>query len=155
MEKTPVEQTGQRTAGGCRPRRCCESGDGTRRGAAAGKGSFVEPALLAALSVSGGHGYDLARAVEEMTAGEVVPDAGGLYRILRRLEDDGFVTSEWQEGDSGPQRRAYRITSDGRALLAHWVVHLEERRRALDVLLDVVRSVAPSAEAATSSGRQS
>lgn len=115
----------------------------------------MEPALLAALSVSEGHGYDLARAVEEMTAGEVVPDAGGLYRILRRLEDDGFVTSQWQEGDSGPQRRSYRITADGRSLLAHWVKHLEERRRTLDVLLDVVRSVAPPAEAGTSSGRQS
>ncbi|MEL7667344.1 MAG: PadR family transcriptional regulator [Actinomycetota bacterium] len=124
----------------CRRRRCCESGDGTRRGVGAGKGSFVEPALLAALAISAGHGYDLARAIEEMTQGEVVPDAGGLYRILRRLEEDGFVISEWQEGESGPQRRLYSITSDGRALLAHWLVHLEERRHALDVLTGVVRS---------------
>lgn len=124
----------------CRRRRCCESGDGTRRGVGAGKGSFVEPALLAALATSAGHGYDLARAIEEMTGGEVVPDAGGLYRILRRLEEDGFVVSEWQEGESGPQRRLYSITPDGRALLAHWLVHLEERRHALDVLMGVVRS---------------
>lgn len=150
MDAASGEQQGGRAVGGCRPRRCCESGDGTRRGAAAGKGSFVEPALLAALSVSEGHGYDLARAVEEMTSAEVVPDVGGLYRILRRLEEDGFVTSEWQEGESGPQRRSYRITPDGRALLAHWVVHLEERRRTLDVLIDVVRSMTPSAEADTS-----
>lgn len=109
----------------------------------------MEPALLAALSVSEGHGYDLARAIEEMTASEVVPDAGGLYRILRRLEEDGFVTSEWQEGDSGPQRRSYRITSDGRALLAHWVVHLEERRQTLDVLIDLARSVSSPVEAGT------
>ena len=154
MEADTSKQ-GAGSASGCRPRRCCESGDGTRRGAAANKGAFVEPALLAALSVSEGHGYDLARAVEEMTAGEVVPDAGGLYRILRRLEEDGFVISEWQEGDSGPQRRSYRITGDGRALLAHWVVHLEERRRALDVLLDVVRSVAPATQSVNAIGRQS
>lgn len=143
MDPVSEERTERRMGGGCRPRRCCESGDGTRRGAAAGKGSFVEPALLAALSVSEGHGYDLARAIEEMTAGEIVPDAGGLYRILRRLEDDGFVISQWQEGDSGPARRSYRITADGRSLLAHWMVHLEERRRTLDVLIDVVRSVSP------------
>ncbi len=130
----------QKQPGDCRRRRCCESGDGTRRGVGAGKGSFVEPALLAALATSAGHGYDLARAIEEMTQGEVVPDAGGLYRILRRLEEDGFVISEWQEGESGPQRRLYSITSDGRALLAHWLVHLEERRHALDVLTGVVRS---------------
>ncbi len=130
----------QRQPDNCRRRRCCESGDGTRRGVGAGKGSFVEPALLAALATSAGHGYDLARAIEEMTRGEVVPDAGGLYRILRRLEEDGFVVSEWQEGESGPQRRLYSITPDGRALLAHWLVHLEERRHALDVLMGVVRS---------------
>ncbi len=154
MGGTAGEGRSAEAATGCRPRRCCESGDGTRRGAAAGRGAYVEPALLAALSVSEGHGYDLARAIEEMTGGEVVPDAGGLYRILRRLEEDGFVTSEWQEGDSGPQRRSYRITSDGSALLAHWVVHLEERRRTLEVLIDVVKSVSSPGVTGREQGRQ-
>lgn len=124
---------------GHRRRRCCESGDGTRRGVGAGRGAFVEPALLAVLARSEGHGYDLVRAIEEATGGEVVPDTGGLYRLLRRLEEDGFVTSEWQEGGSGPQRRSYRITDDGRALLEHWIGHLEERRHALDVLIGAAR----------------
>jgi len=130
---------------GCRRRRCCESVDGTRRGAVGGRGAFVEPALLAALVRSEGHGYDLAHAVEEMTDGEVVPDIGGLYRILRRLESDGFVVSRWEEGDSGPQRRSYSITNDGRLLLEHWIGHLEERRHALDVLIDVARSASSPA----------
>mgnify|MGYP001055424937 CR=1 FL=1 len=118
-------------------RRCCEAADGTRRGR--GQGALLEPLVLAALAHSETHGYDLARTMEEMTGGEVVPDAGGLYRILRRLEADGVVTSAWQEGDSGPQRRAYRLTEDGRRLLSHWIGHLEERRRTLDVLIDAVR----------------
>lgn len=122
-----------------RRRRCCESGDGTRRGVGAGRGAFVEPALLAVLARSEGYGYDLVRAIEEATGGEVVPDAGGLYRLLRRLEEDGFVTSEWQDGGSGPQRRSYRITDDGRALLEHWIGHLEERRRTLEVLIGAAR----------------
>lgn len=153
MDAVAADRPEQGSVVPCRPRRCCESGDGTRRGAAAGKGAFVEPALLAALSACAGHGYDLARAVEEMTAGEVVPDVGGLYRILRRLEEDGFVISRWEEGESGPQRRSYRITDDGRALLAHWISHLEERRRTLDVLIDVVRSVSPSAQTGPSPER--
>ncbi len=124
-----------------RRRRCCESGDGTRRGAGGGRGAFVEPALLAVLARSEGYGYDLVRAIEEATGGEVVPDTGGLYRLLRRLEEDGFVTSEWQDGGSGPQRRSYRITDDGRALLEHWTGHLEARRHALDVLITTVRGV--------------
>lgn len=124
---------------GHRRRRCCESGDGTRRGVGAGRGAFVEPAVLAVLARSEGYGYDLVRAIEEATGGEVVPDTGGLYRLLRRLEEDGFVTSEWQDGGSGPQRRSYRITDDGRALLEHWIGHLEERRHALEVLIGAAR----------------
>ena len=124
--------------GGPFRRRCCETADGSRR-QPGGRGAQLEPALLAALARGGAHGYDLARAVEEMTAGEIVPDTGGLYRLLRRLEADGFVTSSWQEGDAGPQRREYRLTAGGRQLLEHWVEHLVERRAAIDRLLAVAR----------------
>lgn len=128
-----------------RRRRCCESEDGTRRGVGGGRGAFVEPALLAVLARSEGYGYDLVRAIEEMTGGEIVPDAGGLYRLLRRLEEDGLVASVWQEGESGPQRRSYRITQDGRLMLEHWIGHLEERQRALEVLLGAARAASARA----------
>lgn len=141
QHESPLDPAGAGPGGAHRRRRCCESGDGTRRGVGAGRGALVEPALLAVLARSEGYGYDLVRAIEETTGGEVVPDTGGLYRLLRRLEDDGFVTSEWQDGGSGPQRRSYRITEDGRALLEHWAGHLEERRRTLDALIAAVRDV--------------
>lgn len=124
--------------GGPVRRRCCEAADGTRRGR--GQGALIEPLVLAALSRSGAHGYDLVRAIEDLTAGEIVPDAGGLYRVLRRLEADGVVSSQWEEGEAGPQRRSYRLTPDGVRLLEHWVGHLEERRRTLDTLIDAVRT---------------
>lgn len=142
MSDRENSESGTERAAGIAParrRRCCESEDGTRRGVGGGRGAFVEPALLAVLACSDGYGYDLVRAIEELTAGEVVPDPGGLYRLLRRLEQDGFVTSAWQDGGSGPQRRSYRITDDGRALLGHWIGHLEERRRALDALVTAVQ----------------
>jgi DNA-binding PadR family transcriptional regulator len=130
-------------------RRCCEAADGTQRQLGRGRGAFLEPAVLAALAHGEAHGYDLARGVEEMTGGEVVPDTGGLYRILRRLEVDGFVTSAWQEGDAGPQRREYTLTDDGHALLHHWLAHLEERKRGLDTLIQAVtRSIGSAGTAA-------
>ncbi|MHB1341429.1 MAG: PadR family transcriptional regulator [Coriobacteriia bacterium] len=118
-------------------RRCCEAADGTRR-AGNGRGSLLEPAVLAALARSEAHGYDLIRTVEELTGGSVIPDAGGLYRMLRRLEGDGLVSSTWEGGDAGPQRREYTLTDDGRALLSHWLQHLTERRVALDALIKAV-----------------
>jgi DNA-binding PadR family transcriptional regulator len=106
--------------------RCCRErrGDGARRG-------LLEPAVLAALAGAPAHGYDLRSAVDDLTAGVVAVDPGGLYRALRRMEDDGLVASTWEEGTHGPQRRTYRITDDGREQLRHWLSHLTARREAI------------------------
>ncbi len=117
-------------------RRCC----GVGRGRGGGRGALVEPAALAALVSSSGHGYDLRRVIEELTDGEILVDAGGLYRVLRRMEEEGLVTSNWAEGESGPQRREYQLTEDGRELAAHWVAHLRERERLASVLSDALES---------------
>lgn len=123
--------------GGVYRRRCCEAVDGTQRGR--GQGALIEPLVLAGLARCEAHGYDLVHVIREMTGGEVVPDPAGIYRVLRRLEAEGVVSSEWQEGDAGPQRRSYRLTEEGSALLEHWVGHLQERRRSIDVLIAAVQ----------------
>ena len=82
---------------------CCR-----RRGG--GGGALVEPAALAALLYAGGYGYDMRRTILDMTDGEVDVDVGGLYRSLRRLEDEGAVASRWCEDASGPRRREYELT---------------------------------------------
>lgn len=132
-------------------RRACESGFGglhgadqsterpcCRRGAGGGLGALSEPAALTALLGRTGHGYDLRREISEMTGGEIGVDAGGLYRVLRRLEEDGFVTSSWSEGESGPQRRDYEITAEGRELAADWVVNLRQRERLSGLLASLL-----------------
>ncbi|MHB9004963.1 MAG: PadR family transcriptional regulator [Coriobacteriia bacterium] len=118
--------------GASRP--CC------RRGGGGGLGAFAEPAALAALLGKAGHGYDLRREIGEITDGEIEVDAGGLYRVLRRLEDEGFVTSEWSDGGPGPQRRDYRLTAEGRELAEDWIVHLRERQRLSGLLADALTS---------------
>ena len=57
------------------------------------------------------HGYALIR---ELEAHGVVADPPAMYRTLRKLEDDGWVSSSWTESEIGPRRRAYRITPAGR-----------------------------------------
>lgn len=113
-------------------RPCC------RRAGGGGRGALVEPAALVALLAGAGHGYDLRRVIGEITGGELEVDAGGLYRVLRRLEDEGFVTSEWAEGESGPQRRDYQLTAEGRELAEDWVAHLRERERLSKVVADAL-----------------
>ena len=101
---------------------CCR-----RRGG--GGGALVEPAALAALLYAGGYGYDMRRTILDMTDGEVDVDVGGLYRSLRRLEDEGAVASRWCEDASGPRRREYELTEQGLELAEQWLDALRARQR--------------------------
>jgi PadR family transcriptional regulator len=80
---------------------------------------FVEPAVLLLLSEQVSHGYELLERLGELIPGERI-DMGNLYRLLRALEEDGLVRSDWDESLPGPAKRTYELTSDGRDLLAAW-----------------------------------
>jgi DNA-binding PadR family transcriptional regulator len=107
------------------------------------KGALTEPLVLAALQRGVAHGYDLRATVTELTGGEATVDAGGVYRTLRRLEEDGFVTSVWHEGESGPQRRDYRITAEGHELAEDWAHHLRARADLLALVAGLIESSEP------------
>ena len=110
---------------------CCR-----RRGG--GGGALVEPAALAALLYAGGYGYDMRKAILERTNGEVDVDVGGLYRSLRRLEDEGAVASRWCDEDVGPRRREYELTQQGVELAEQWLDALRARRRLDDLLVELL-----------------
>jgi PadR family transcriptional regulator PadR len=113
-----------------------------------GGGRLLEAAVLASLALEPAHGYDLRKAAEELTGGFVCADPGGIYRLLRRLEQEGFVRSTWSEGEHGPQRREYELTADGRELLAQWGEHLRQRERAFRSVIEAIdRTIKPGERA--------
>jgi len=73
--------------------------------------------VLHALTRGASHGYAIARAVEQASHEALRMGEGTLYPVLRALEQDQLVTSEWEPADSGPARKVYRITAGGRAEL--------------------------------------
>jgi PadR family transcriptional regulator PadR len=81
---------------------------------------FAEPALLLLLRERPTHGYDLLERLGELT-GEQRVEMGNLYRLLRGLEEEGLVESEWDAESPGPAKRRYAITPAGARLLDHWV----------------------------------
>lgn len=113
---------------------------------------MVEPAALAVLLKGQAHGYDIRRLVAEETGGEIEVDVGGLYRVLRRLEEEGFLVSSLEESEAGPQKRSYELTAEGRELAEDWVRHLEERRRLAGILEDRLREALASREASAQKG---
>src|SRR3954463_7856456 len=86
---------------------------------------FVEPSLLLLLRERPLHGYELIERLPELAgAGRI--DVGNLYRLLRSLEGEGLVTSEWSAELPGPAKRTYELTADGRRLLDQWAEALRE-----------------------------
>jgi PadR family transcriptional regulator len=76
------------------------------------------------------HGYELLEQLGELT-GESRVDMGNLYRVLRALELEGIVTSDWSDG-----KRTYELTETGGALLDQWASSLREAQRVISSFLD-------------------
>jgi poly-beta-hydroxybutyrate-responsive repressor len=89
---------------------------------------FAEPALLLLLRERPAHGYDLLERLPELT-GEARVEMGNLYRLLRGLEEERLVSSEWDDSSPGPAKRRYAITADGARLLEHWAEALQRSQQ--------------------------
>jgi PadR family transcriptional regulator, regulatory protein PadR len=97
---------------------------------------FVEPALLLLLRERPVHGYELLERLPEVAGEDIRVDAGNLYRVLRSLEEEGIVESEWSASLPGPAKRTYELTADGRRLLDLWA---ESLRDAQEVIASFLR----------------
>lgn len=105
---------------------CCCSEGGRMHG-------FMETCLLLLLRDRQDHGYALAEQLGNFGFGDV--NVSTLYRVMRRMENEGCVTSSWEEGGKGPQKRVYAITDKGRAALEGQIEKFEQRRTCIDALL--------------------
>jgi poly-beta-hydroxybutyrate-responsive repressor len=96
---------------------------------------FTEPALLLLLRERPAHGYDLLERLPELT-GEQRVEMGNLYRLLRALEEEALVTSEWDDESPGPAKRRYALTDHGRHLLDQWAAALRKSQERTDRFLE-------------------
>lgn len=89
--------------------------------------------VLAVLSQlkSNQYGYSLLQALEEK---KVFIEPGTLYPLMRRLESQGLLTSEWDTSESRP-RKYYRLSNDGLRiydqLIREWQIIIEDMNRLL------------------------
>ena len=96
---------------------------------------FVEPSLLLLLRERPLHGYELIERLPEVV-GEGRVDVGNLYRLLRSLEAEGVVSSEWSAELPGPAKRTYELTAEGRRLLDRWAEALRQAQIDVQSFLD-------------------
>ena len=60
------------------------------------------------------HGYGIARRIEQTSGDRLAVNYGTLYPALLKLEQEGFVTSEWGVSDNNRKAKYYRLTRAGR-----------------------------------------
>ena len=82
------------------------------------KRGSTEVLILSLLERRQRHGYEIGQLIAERSKGAIVFHIASLYPTLYRLEDKGFIAGRWVEKAGQRRRRYYRMTPEGRRLLA-------------------------------------
>ena len=93
--------------------------------------SLVLLAVLAA-STEDLYGYEIAKRLQRAREGEPLFKEGTIYPVLRAMSASGLLASRIVPSYSGPPRRYYRITDQGRAVLAEWLAAWRDTRDFVD-----------------------
>ncbi len=81
------------------------------------------------------YGYQIAKLLEDNGPGLPLMKQGTLYPVLRSLEENGLLESTVEPSVSGPPRRYYKITGDGRAALDEWLEIWKQTKKSVDSIL--------------------
>ena len=84
-------------------------GRGRRRGRMFGQGE-LRLALLKLIADQPRHGYELIKAIEELTGGDYAPSPGAVYPTLQMLADEGMIQ---EKADDTSARKLFAATQDG------------------------------------------
>jgi len=95
---------------------------------------MLEPTLLLLLHHGSTHGYTLLEQLADFGLADMHPSI--VYRTLNEMEDQGWLSSAWDEQASqGPPRRVYRLTALGDQVLSNWIADLEQAQARVAQLL--------------------
>ena len=73
--------------------------------------------ILKALSTGELHGLGVSRRIEQITGGTFAVQPGSLFPALHRLEDSGWLTSEWEASENNRRAKYYKRTKAGKRQL--------------------------------------
>jgi PadR family transcriptional regulator PadR len=97
------------------------------------KGS-AELLLLSLLDAVPRHGYEIGKLIEQRSQGTLRFHAASLYPLLYRLEKRGWIHGRWVEKSGQRRRRYYRLTVQGRKVLA-------AQRRGWQTFVEAIRLI--------------
>ena len=98
------------------------------------KRGAAELLILSLLDARPRHGYDLSKLIETRSGGQLKFHIDSLYPLLYRLEERGWIKGTWVEKPDERRRRFYKVTVEGRRVLA-------AQRKTWAAFVDAVRRV--------------
>lgn len=97
----------------------------------------AELLILSLIEARPRHGYEISKLIEQRSDGAVRFYVASLYPLLYRLENRGWIQGRWVEKSGQRRRRYYRLTRQGRKVLASqrrgWQVFVEAINRITEV----------------------
>jgi len=77
----------------------------------------LDALILKTLAAGPRHGYAIATFIEDTTGEALLVEEGSLYPALHRLEEQGWIASEWGTSDNNREAKFYRLTRTGQRQL--------------------------------------
>ncbi|NSL50892.1 poly-beta-hydroxybutyrate-responsive repressor [Calidifontibacillus erzurumensis] len=97
--------------------------------------NLIVPFILLSLRNFNCHGYKILQQLIDFGFSTI--DQGNLYRILRQLEKEEMVKSEWDTSEAGPAKRIYSLTEAGENYLKTCVYSLEQYQLMLNQFFSI------------------
>ena len=95
---------------------------------------LLHVAILNLIKDKSAHGGEIYQSLKDKF--EIDAPRGIIYALLRRLEGDSLVVSDWDIQETGPARRIYYITDGGLEYLKGFLERLRRASRMIHILLD-------------------
>jgi PadR family transcriptional regulator, regulatory protein PadR len=97
---------------------------------------LLQAVLLLSVGEEPRHGYELFKVLSDQMPASFIPDLAVVYRILRNLEKESYVSSCLKSGGGGPARKVYALTPEGADYLAERYETVQSRVKALNQFLE-------------------
>jgi PadR family transcriptional regulator PadR len=93
--------------------------------------------ILKTLTAEPMHGWGISARIQETSRGVLGVNQGSLYPALQRLEQKGWIASEWRASDNNRRAKYYTLTASGRKALGTETSNWRRYVGAVDLILAV------------------
>ena len=91
--------------------------------------------ILKTLALEPMHGWGITQRIQQISDGTLVVNQGSLYPALLRLEQRGWIDSEWDVSENNRQAKYYKLTRAGRKQLADETENWRRLSNAIEQIL--------------------